>query len=59
MRICPGCGGKFDRLLAVSRLDNKTMLCDACGMKEAIEAMEGKCVDFASTIIGKKNMEKR
>lgn len=42
MRICPGCGGEFDRLLAVSRVDNKTMLCDACGMKEAIEVMDGR-----------------
>ncbi len=44
MRICPKCGGKFDRLLAVSRIDNKTMLCNDCGTREAVEAMEGKIV---------------
>lgn len=36
MRICPKCGRKFDRLLALSREDNKTMICDDCGER-------GKC----------------
>ncbi len=41
---CPKCGKDFLRLLAVSREDNKTMICDECGTKEALEAvgmMEG------------------
>lgn len=39
MRICPKCGRKFDRLLALSREDNKTMICDDCGVKEALDAI--------------------
>ena len=35
MEKCPKCGRLFPRLLAVSRIDNKTMICDDCGMKEA------------------------
>ena len=34
---CPKCGRNYDRLLALSRKDNKTMICDSCGMQEAIE----------------------
>ena len=37
MAICPKCGRKFDRLLALSRRDNKTNICDGCGTKEALE----------------------
>lgn len=33
---CPKCGREFDRLLALSRDDNKTMICDECGTKEAL-----------------------
>lgn len=36
MKICPKCGREFERLLAVSRSDNKTMLCDECGIMEAL-----------------------
>jgi uncharacterized Zn finger protein len=35
--ICPKCGREFERLLALSRVDNKTMICDECGTKEALE----------------------
>ena len=34
---CPKCGKEFDRLLALSRKDNKTMICDSCGVQEALE----------------------
>lgn len=33
---CPSCGKEFERLLALSRKDNKTMICDECGIKEAL-----------------------
>ena len=36
MKICPKCGRKFERLLAVSRTDKKTMICDECGLLEAL-----------------------
>ena len=34
---CPRCKREFERLLALSRKDNKTMICDQCGMEEALE----------------------
>lgn len=37
MKICPKCGRSFDRLLALSRRDNKTMICDECATKEALD----------------------
>ena len=33
---CPRCGQEEDRLLALSRRDNKTMVCESCGGKEAV-----------------------
>ncbi|MBO5610605.1 MAG: hypothetical protein J5929_09605 [Eubacterium sp.] len=33
---CPKCGREFERLLALSRDDNKTMICDDCGTAEAL-----------------------
>lgn len=36
---CPKCGKEFPRLLALSREDNKTMICDGCGMREALVAV--------------------
>lgn len=39
MKICPKCGRKFERLLALSREDNKTMICDECGTMEALESL--------------------
>lgn len=31
MMKCPKCGREFERLLAVSKDDNKAMICDECG----------------------------
>lgn len=40
---CPICGASiFDGTFAISRRDNKTIICSNCGMKEAIE-------DFSNT----------
>lgn len=39
MKICPKCGRSFGRLLALSRIDNKTMICDECGTKEALDSL--------------------
>jgi len=39
MKICPKCGKGFERLLAVSRSDNKTMICDECGIREALDSL--------------------
>ena len=37
MKKCPICGEKYERLLALSRRDNTTMICDRCGMMEALD----------------------
>lgn len=39
MKICPKCGRSFERLLALSRIDDKTMICDECGTKEALDSL--------------------
>lgn len=36
MKTCPKCGRSFKRLLAVSRVNKKTMICDECGIMEAL-----------------------
>ena len=38
MQMCPKCRNKVERLLALSRTDNKTMVCKECGTKEALDA---------------------
>ena len=37
---CPNCGKFYSGYPAVSRKDNKTEICSACGTVEAIKAME-------------------
>ena len=46
MKVCPKCGREFDRLLAVSRVDNSTMICDTCGNMEALEDICGFCTYY-------------
>lgn len=41
-KICPKCKRRFERLLALSRVDNKTMICDECGVMEALESIPKK-----------------
>ena len=36
---CPRCGKEVNKLLALSRADNRTMICDECGTKEALDAV--------------------
>lgn len=36
---CPICGKEIDRLLALSRKDNETKICDECGTMEALESL--------------------
>lgn len=40
IRICPICNRLYTSVPALSRKDNKTKICPACGMNEAIQAME-------------------
>lgn len=37
MKKCQRCGREFERLLALSRKDNKTMICNQCGTEEALD----------------------
>lgn len=39
MKVCPKCGRSFERLLALSRTDNKTHICDECGTAEALDSL--------------------
>lgn len=41
MKNCPKCRKEFERLLAPSQADNKTRICDECGVKEALESLPG------------------
>ena len=47
-KICPRCGEKYVGYPALSRRDNKTCICNACGTEEAM-------FDFMRHM-GKKNL---
>ena len=36
---CPKCGGRYGAHPAVSREDNRTLICPDCGTREALEQM--------------------
>lgn len=60
MQICPKCRNKVERLLALSRTDNKTMICDECGTKEALDAaglIEGSSMRIAIIEASRKGRE--
>ena len=38
-RICPECGKEYSFRPALSRKDNKTMICPKCGMMEALDTV--------------------
>lgn len=38
-RICPKCGKAYKARPALSREDNKTLICPTCGIKEALESI--------------------
>lgn len=65
---CPKCGKETEWLRALSRVDNKTMICDECGTKEALDALgltEGssmrksilKCIEKAGGSNGKRSRD--
>ena len=37
MNTCPRCGKNYDGYPALSRVDNTTNICSACGTTEALE----------------------
>ena len=38
-KICPLCGGPLSRHPALSRMDNKTLICSDCGTREALATL--------------------
>lgn len=50
-RICPKCGETYRERPAVSRADNRTLICPDCGTREALESM-GISPDEQEQIIG-------
>ena len=38
-RICPMCGGIYRAPAAISRTDNVTPICPACGVREALASL--------------------
>ena len=36
-KICPKCHQPYSNYPAISRIDNKTLICDKCGLIEALE----------------------
>lgn len=42
---CPKCNMFYNTPSAISREDNKTRICPACGQKEAIEAFNKRSAD--------------
>ena len=37
METCPKCGGNYGGFPAISRKDNKTVICPVCGVAEMLE----------------------
>ena len=37
IRVCPICGHSYADVPALSRRDNKTLICPDCGIREALE----------------------
>ena len=37
--VCPRCGRTYHGLPALSREDNKTLICPDCGVREALESI--------------------
>lgn len=40
IKICPRCGKAYHEPPALSRKDNKTLVCPDCGTREALESID-------------------
>ena len=38
-RTCPKCGCVYTEVPALSRVDNETLICSDCGIREALKAL--------------------
>lgn len=50
-KICPICKKNYTEYPAVSRRDNKTLICSECGMKEVQEPLEEILNEYGIDII--------
>ncbi|MCH3997915.1 MAG: hypothetical protein LKF15_10570 [Lachnospiraceae bacterium] len=39
LRVCPICGRTYGEVPALSRIDNKTLICPDCGTRQALESI--------------------
>lgn len=39
IRTCPSCGQTYTRPPSLSRVDNETLICPTCGIREALESI--------------------
>ena len=39
-RACPKCGCVYTEVSALSRTDNKTLICPDCGIRETLESID-------------------
>jgi uncharacterized Zn-finger protein len=39
LRVCPICGRTYGEVPALSRTDNKTLICPDCGTRQALESI--------------------
>ena len=39
IRICPRCGRSYHEAPALSRADNKTLICPDCGTRQALQSI--------------------
>lgn len=49
-RVCPLCGAKYEGAPALSRTDNKTLICSDCGTRQALGSI-GVSTDETEKII--------
>ena len=50
-RVCPICGASYTDIPAVSREDDKTLICPDCGIRQALASI-GVTGDEAEKILG-------
>lgn len=48
--VCPKCGKSYTGVPALSRADNKTLICPDCGTREALDSI-GVCAEEQEAII--------
>lgn len=50
-RVCPHCGKTYTAFPALSRVDNETLICPDCGVREALDCIGVVCVEEQDKIL--------